>query len=372
MKAIVIFSALLLALPLSASSTSAPYKEVRNEAVRSKQPVVYARVADNGFGIQYRRDSTAGLNVVGLMGGLLGGPAGNLAGMVVGGTGDKFADTQPTDLSEKDADALAPFLDQNIAQHDLEAALAESFATVPTFSTLVAINALPPGAPTDVTAFHDDPALIVELYASLLTDYTGLQVTALAYELSPSALATDPKAAVEGRVYRNRIDYISPLLTPTHIKDKKEIKADVAAVKAKYKGRKLSKEEQTQMRAEIKDAAAGTTMEKYREPLMEQWSANNGARLREELQLGTKVVARLLARDLVDYSTVEIRDGVGTKDWGTSQDSTMDRQVRVYYGGPFAGSLVSQPSGHISRTCQGIAFKDTVPRAGLPKFCILM
>ena len=105
---------------------------------------------------------------------------------------------------------------------------------------------------------------------------------------------------------------------------------------------------------------------------MEQWSANNGARLREELQLRTKVVAQLLARDFVDYSAVEIRNGVGTKDWESSEYSTADRQVRVYYGGPFAGSLVSQRAGHIPRTCQGIAFQDTVPRGDLPKLCILL
>ncbi|MFC4308769.1 hypothetical protein ACFPN2_06715 [Steroidobacter flavus] len=366
MKSVVIFSTLLL-LPLSALSAEPPYKEVMNEAVRAKQPVVYARVADHGFGIQYRRDSGTGFGVGNLVGGILGGYNGAFIGGMSGVVADKIADTQPTELAEKDAEALSPFMDRAAAQHDLEVGLAESLATAPLFEMPAVLNALPPGASTGIESFKEDPVLIVELYASLLTDYTGLQVTLLAQELSPSAV----DSPTSGRVYRNRIDYVSPLLTPTHIKDRAEIKADVDAVKAKYKGRKLNAEEQKQMNEELKDAKAGTTLEKYRLPLMEQWTANDGVKLREELQIGTRIVTQLLARDLMDYSAVEIRREIGSKDWGTARDSTMDRQVRVFFGGPFAGSLVSQPTGYGVRGCQGIGFKKTVPPADIPKLCII-
>jgi hypothetical protein len=361
MKVVVIFSALLLAAPLTASAATLPYKEVRNEAVRSRQPVVYARVADTGLGFQYRRDSSTGAQVGTFVGGL--------AGSIIGAAADKLADTNATKLSETDANAFSALMNRDAAQRELELALSESLASLPLSSAPVVVKPLAPGAPSDMGAFNEDPALIVELYASLLMDYRGLQVTAFAYELSPSASAAHPKS--EGRVYRNRIDYISPLLSRPHVKTKDEIKADVAAVKAKYKGRKLSKQEQAQMQAELKEAGAGTTLEKFREPLMEQWSANDGAKLRDELHRGVKVVAQLLARDWSDYSPVEIREGVGTKNWGTHQDSTVDRQVRVYFGGPFAGSLVSQPAPFNTPTCQGITFKDTVPRDTVPKFCIL-
>lgn len=369
MKVIVIILA-LLPLPAVAALTYEPYKEVLHKTVRSKQPVVYARVMDGGFGVQYRRDITTG-NTIGLIaGGLLGGQVGGLVGMVAGSAIDGLAGAQPTELSMQDASTLAPFMDRNAAQRDLEAALAHGFAAAPLFAMPAILNALPPGAPADVAAFNEDPVLVVELYASLLTDYTGLQVTAFARVLSSSAFAADPKATPDGRVYRNRFDYISPLFPPTHVKTKREIKADVAAVKERYDGRKLSPAEEKQMRAELKEASDGTTVEKYRLPLLEQWTANDGARLREELQLGTKVVAHLLARDLTDYSAVDVRRNFGSKGWGTLNDSSLDRQVRVYYGGPFAGSLVSWPARFVVHRCQGIAFHDTVPRESLPAICV--
>jgi hypothetical protein len=353
-----------LLTPLAAFGATLPYKEVMKESVKSKQPTVHARAGEYGFGVQYWRQSPTGSGRMGFVGGLVGGFAGGMLGSGL----DRIANSGSTDLAQDDAERLAPLYDRAAAQRELENALTETLRTLPLFEGPVAIKPLADGAPLAVTAFADDPVLVVELYSSLITDYRGLQVTALVYELSAAEQAANPSASQAGRVYRNRFDYVSDLLPAPHVKTAEEIKADVEAVKAKYQGRRLTQQEQAQKKEELLDAKYGTTLDEWREPLMEAWLANDGAKLHEALKLGTAKVIELLAKDLLDLKPVEIRK-VDKVTWRTLRDVESGRYTSIFVGGPFAGALLSEPSGLSVEYCQGTAFSESLPKDGRPRLC---
>jgi hypothetical protein len=203
----------------------------------------------------------------------------------------------------------------------------------------------------------------------LITDYRGLQVTALVYEFSAAALAADPGSPQKGRVYRNRFDFVSDLLPAPHVKTPEEIKADVEAVTAKYRGRKLTQQEQAQKKEELRDAKNGTTLDEWREPLMQAWLANDAAKLREQLRVGTAKVIDLLAKDLLEVRPVEVRK-VDQLAWRTLQEVTgSGRYTSLFVGGPFAGALISEPSGLSVEYCQGTAFSASLPKDARPRLC---
>jgi hypothetical protein len=180
--------------------------------------------------------------------------------------------------------------------------------------------------------------LVVELYATLTGDYRGLQVTAIARGFSRSD--ANP-------VYRNRFDYVSDLLAAPHVK---------------------TKEEQAQYKRELSVASAGTTWAIWCDTLLEQWTADNGARLRQDLQQGIAGVAKLLAKDLPDGAAVEVR----SRDQMRRRlplDTAGDRYTSVMVGGPFAGAMMSEPEGLNATYCQGVAFKESPARQEPPKLC---
>lgn len=343
----------------------APYKEVMKESVKSKQPIVYARASEYGFGLQYInfRPAVGGL-------GLIGSLAGGMVGGLVGDQLDRAAAAGPSSFAKEDIELLAPLYDREAAQRQLEDALAQALPGVSLFASPPIIKPLAVGAPANVAAFSEDPVLIVELYSALLLDYRGLQVTAIVYELSPSELAADPQAASAGRVYRNRFEYVSDLLPAPHVKTPEEIKADVEAVKAKYRGRKLTKEEREQQGLELVDAKNGTTLEEWRKPLMPEWLANGGAKLQEAQQRGITKVIELLATDLMDVTPVEIWK-VDQSSWRKLRDvvAGSGRYTSIYVAGPFAGALISEPSGLIPQYCENTAYSERLPKETSPRLC---
>lgn len=356
------FLAPLTALGAGSSpfAVTLPYKEVMKESVKSKQPVVYARVGELGFGVQYSRVPPQTL-------GIIGGLAGGLAGSILGNGLDHMTSSGPTDLAQGDAEKLAPLYDREAAQRELENKLAEIFSVHPLFASPAVVKPLDDGAPLTATVF-EDPALIVELHSSLIMDYRGLQVTALVYEFSASEQVSNPDGSKIGRVYRNRIDYVSDLLPAPHTKTSEEIHADIEAVKAKYKGRKLTKEEQAQQKKDMRDAKNGTTLEEWRVPLMEAWTADKGAKLHEALKLGTAKVVEVMAKDLMDFAPVDVRkvDVIG---WRVLRDVEPGRYTSIYVGGPFVGALISQPSGLGIEYCMRTAFAEKLWKNGQPGLC---
>jgi hypothetical protein len=366
MPARLVLLKLLLLLPVVTGAATPPYKEVMQVNMRERQPVVYARAADHGFGVQYVHQRSSAPIVGGVLGALAGGQIGSLAGETAVAA---LVYSGATTLSQADAETLAPLFDRAVAQQDLENALSVTLASLPLFSSTPVVKAIAPGERTNATAFSEDPVLVVELFASLTVDYRGLQVTALAYELSGAELTADPRSTKAGRVYRNRFDYVSSLLPIPPIKTKEEIKADVAAVKAKYQGRKLTNQEQVQRKEEVKDAARGTTLEKWRAPLLEHWQASGGANLHEALQLGTSAVVELLGKDLLEFKPVEVRPKEDMIGWRTFLEAGVDRYTSIFVGGPFTGALLSEPSGLTREYCQGTAFSKTLAKHPLPKMC---
>jgi hypothetical protein len=344
----------------------APYKEVMKASVKSKQPTVYARANEHGFGVQYINFDPRGGGGLGFIGGLVGGTVGG----IVGNELDRASFAGPSALTKEDVELLAPLYDREAAQRQLEDALAQTLPTVALFSSPPVIKPLAVEAPTGVAAFSEDPVLVVELYSSLITDYRGLQVTAVVYELSAAELAINPGAPLAGRVYRNRFDYVSNLLPAPHVKTPEEVKADVEAVKAKYRGRKLTKEQRDQQREELVEAKNGTTLKEWREPLMPEWLGNGGARLHEAQQQGIAKVVELLAKDLLDVTPVETRK-VDKLGWRTLRDVVpgSGRYTSIFVGGPFAGALISEPSGLTVEYCEGTAFSARLPQEGWPKLC---
>jgi hypothetical protein len=355
---------LIAALLTPLAALGFPYKEVMKPSVQTKQPAVYARVGQQGFGVQYFRASPTGSGAMGLLGAV----AGGFPGFMVGTGLDRLANSGSTDLAQEDAEKLAPVYDRAAAQGELEKALAEILSTHALFTSPAVIKPLADGAPLTATVF-EDPALVVELHSSLTTDYRGLQVTALVVEFSAAEQVADPKSPSVGRVYRNRFDYVSDLLPAPHIKTPEEIKADIAAVKAKYKGRKLTKAEQAQQSKEVLDARKGTTLEKWREPLMEAWLANGGARLHEALKLGTVKVVELMAKDMMDFNAVQTQKAADVLGWRTLRDVETGRYTSIFVAGPFAGALISEPSGLSVEYCQGTAFSESLPKSARPKLC---
>lgn len=350
--------------PLVAMGGTDPYKEVMKESFRSRQPIVYARATEYGFGVQYWRGSPTGSGSMGLIGSL----AGGWAGGIVGSSVDRLANQGPIKLAEEDAAKLGPLYERNAAQDNLEQELFVSLATSRLFTRLPAVRPLLLGWPTNATSFTDDPVLIVELYSSLTTDYRALQVTALVYELSPSEVDPKSKRPSTGRVYRNRFDYVSDLLPAPPAKTAEDIKTDVEAVEAKYQGRKLSKQEQAQMNEELAAAKQGTTLRRRREPLMDAWLKNDGARLREALKIGTAKVAEMLGKDLLDVTPIEIQD-VDRLAWLSLRDAEVGRHTSVFVAGPFAGALISKPTDTSADYCEGIAFGGNSSKATLPALC---
>lgn len=359
-------AALIAILLAPFAAAGAPYKEAMREGVKSKQPTVYARATEYGFGVQYINYDPRGGGGLGFIGGLVGGTVGG----IVGNQLDRSIGAGPSSFAKEDVELLAPLYQREVAQQQLETALAQTLAGVSLFTSSLVIKPLAVGAPVGVAAFSEDPVLVVELYSSLITDYRGLQVTALVYELSAAELAANPDASAAGRVYRNRFDYVSNLLPAPHVKTPEEIKADVETVKATYRGRKLTKEQREQQRKELEDARNGTTLEEFREPLMAEWLAGDGARLREAQQLGIAKVIELLGKDLVDFTPVESRK-VDKLDWRTLRDVVpgSGRVTSVFVGGPFTGVLISEPSGLSVEYCESTAFSAGLPKDRWPRLC---
>jgi hypothetical protein len=365
-----------LLMPLSAIGSGSspfnvtlPYKEVIKESVKFKQPVVYARAGEHGFGVQYTRvPSQTGGFIGGLAGGLVGSTGMGLAGQLLGTGIDQMASSGPTDLAQGDAEKLAQLYDREAAQRELENKLAELMSAHMLFLSPAVVKPLADEAPLTATAF-EDPALVVELHTSLIVDYRGLQVTALVYEFSASEQLSHPEASKLGRVYRNRLDYVSDLLPAPHVKTPEEIRADVDAVKAKYRGRKLTKEQQAQQKKDMRDAKNGTTLDEWREPLMAAWTADKGARLHEALKLGTAKVVELLAKDWQDTKPVEIQKKVDVIGWRTLRDVEPGRYTSIFVGGPFPGALISEPSGLSVDYCRGTAFTKSLWKNGEPRLC---
>lgn len=343
---------LLAIVPLSAGGAE-PYKEPLGEQARSKQPVVYARVDDHGYGLQYWRQPGSGLGMT------IGSLAGGLAGALVGAAADRIASSGPTELAQEDVERLMPVFDRAALQLDLESALNDTLGKLPLFPTPPVLLPLAPGAPSDAAAFTEDAVLVVELYASLIANYRALQVTAVAYVFNPPQ---------DSRVYLNRFDYVSDFLPMPPIKSKEDIKTDVEAVKAKYRGRRLTPEEKQIKSKELRAAAEGTTLEQWREPLMDQWLASDGAKLKDAMKRGTATVAQLLGRDLMDFSPVDVRR-VRREGWKVLDQVDAGRYTMRFIGGPFAGTLMSEPPSVSNLFCQGTAFSATSAKSSLPKLC---
>ncbi|WP_129643010.1 hypothetical protein [Peristeroidobacter agariperforans] len=355
------FLAPVTSLASSPLKVTLPYKEVMKASVQSKQPVVYARVGEQGFGVQHWWGPSATWGRVGSM-------VGGLSGFVIAKGMEQLANSGTPALAQGDAEKLAPLYDREVTQRELEKVLAEVLSTHTLFASPAVIKQLADGSPRTATVF-EDPSLIVELHSSLITDYRGLQVTALVYEFSAAEQVANPKSPLVGRVYRNRFDYVSDLLPAPHIKTPEEIKADVEAVKAKYQGRQLTKEERAQQTIELRDAKNGTTLEEWRAPLMEAWLANGGARLHDALKLGTAKVVELMAKDLTDFNAVQVRNDVDVLGWRTLRDVETGRYTSIFVGGPFAGALISEPSGLSVEYCRGTAFSESLPKSAWPKLC---
>jgi hypothetical protein len=346
---------------------AAPYKEVMQESVKSKQPTVYVRASEYGFGLQHINYNPEGTGAGALY---WVGMAGGVIGHIVGAQLDAAIHSGPSSFAKEDIELLGSLYNRDVAQQQLETAVAQILSGVALFSSPPVIKPLAVGAPTDVSSFSEDPVLVIELYSSLMMDYRALQVTAIVYELSTAALAANPQAPTAGRVYRNRFDYVSNVLVAPHIRTPEEIKADVAAVKAKYLGRKLTKEEQEQQRAELKDAKNGTTLKEWREPLLAEWLASGGSRLQEAQRLGITRVIELLATDLVDFTPVQTKK-VEKIDWRELRDvvTGSGRVTSIFVAGPFAGVLISEPSGLNVDYCQRTAFSERLPKDASPRLC---
>jgi hypothetical protein len=359
--------ALIIATVLApVAAFAAPYKEVMQESVKSKQPTVYVRASEYGFGVQYMNYDPQGAGGLGFAGTM----AGGLIGGIIGNQLDRAVNAGPSSFAKEDVELLAPLYNREVAQQQLETALAQTLSGVGLFSNPPVIKQLAVGAPTDVSAFSEDPVLVVQLYSSLMVDYRALQVTAVVYELSAAEFAVNPQAPTAGRVFRNRFDYVSNLLPAPHVKTPEEIKADVATVKAKYRGRKLTKEERERYDEEMQDAKNGTTLKEFREPLMAEWLTSGGARLHEAQQLGIAKVSELLAKDLVDFTPVQTKkvDKIG---WRELRDVVpgSGRITSIFVGGPFTGVLISEPSGLSVEYCESTVFSEKLPKDAWPRLC---
>jgi hypothetical protein len=365
MNVVLTVSLFLLLVSPSALCATKPYKEPMSEAVRTKQPVIYARMDDHGFGVQYYREIRTGSGI----GGFIGGAVGGLPGGLVGTAADRIANARPTDLSLKDAHQIGPLLDHAQAQREFEEALRTKLASVPLFSTSPEVKTLAPGAASTASSFSEDPVLVVELYAALTVDYRALQVTAIAYELSPSKWTADDRGIRNGRVYLNRFDYVSDLLPMQATRTEGEIEAEVAAIESRYAGRTLTVKETAQKLKEIREARLPRTFEEARKPLLEYWTADQGMALRQALQVGTVAVVELLSKDLLDFNPV-LTSNVDPIGWKTLRDVVgAGRYVSVFIGGPFPGVLISEPSGRTAPYCQGTAFSPDLSVNPLPRLC---
>jgi hypothetical protein len=358
-----IFACATVAYATGVSGASVPYKETMQFGVRAKQPVVYARVTTHGFGVQYVRDPD-GPGV----GGLVGAAAGGLLGEVVGSAFDRAANAGPTNLAQVDAEKLGPLLDRARAQRELELALAQKLDALPLFGTSVVVRTLEPDVDPRAADLNADPVLVIEVHASLTLSYRSLQVTALAAEYSRDAFAANPRTSQHGRVYRNRFDYVSDLAPVTPMKSQDQIDAELDAVKDKYRGRRLSKQEQMKKNQEMKDVLEAASFERWREPLLAEWGAGNGAKLQDALAVGIEGVVGLLAQDLLDFSEVaaSANDPI---EWKTLKDVGVGRYTQIFVGGPLAGALISEPSGSSIEYCMGTAFSKAYPADSAPQLC---
>jgi hypothetical protein len=334
-----------LVLTATVAHGAAPYKIPARQDAQAKQYVVYARVADHGFGVQFWHDNTA-TNV---------GSYAGLAGLALGSVVDAVKSKHPTSRAQDDAEKIAPLMDRAVAQKDLENALGEALPGVPLFAGPAEVKELGADAQAAAGAFEEDPVLVVELYGTLTANYQALQTTAIVRGFSRSQLA-----------YRNRFDYVSDLLPQPHIKTKDEIESDVEAVKAKYRARKLTQAEKLQYNQELRAAAAGTTTDIWFETLLPQWLADNGSPLRQAFHEGIAGVVPLLAKDLPDIAPAEVRS-VEQMRRRLPLNTAGNRYVSVQVGGPFAGSMMSEPEGLNATYCQGVAFRES--KQQLPKLC---
>jgi hypothetical protein len=360
----------LALLPWTAEAATVPFKQPMHPSVQAKQPAVYACVSDYGIGVQYMHGLSNWSGPVGALAGqMAGGLFGGLGGQAIGDGVHAIRTSGPTELAKADADMLRPLFDRETAQRNFEQALAAELTSLTLFSAPLTIKQHASSIPMNPAELDEDPVLVVDLYASLTMDYRALQVTAVAYELSRELMQADPKSKNAGRVYRNRFDYVSALLPAPPVKSAEEIKADVEAVNAKYRGRKLEPLEKAEMNRELREAKLGTTLEEYRAPLLEQWTANGAARLHEALNEGTQGVARLLAADFLDFKPADVWDKVDVYGWKNIRDVGSGRVTNVFVGGPFTGVLMSEPSGMGISYCQGTAFGVVATQDPLPKLC---
>jgi hypothetical protein len=282
--------------------------------------------------------------------GIAGGPMAQLFGMAA----EDAIRGVPTKESKEHAEVLVPAFDLVGAQEQLEQSLEAKLGELPMFKAPIQVKPLPTDAASNGGAFAEDPVLVVELFASLTPDYRALQVSSFAYVVSGSHESNHPYVEHSGRLYLNRFDYVSDLLPVPLPKTEAEILTDIAAVEAKYgkDARKLSQEQKLRRKEELRIAEDELTPEERRAPLLETWTANEGAHLKAELARGTDAIVEMLASDIVDTQPTrqpkrrEYREHVRMLD---------TREITRTLVGGYAGSLLSYPIVLQSLGCSGVA-----------------
>jgi hypothetical protein len=135
----------MLVLAPTVGHSAVAYKIPMTPGAQAQQYVVYARVADHGFGVQYWRDNKATQ-----VGGLFG-----LLGTAVGAIADDVATNYATSRSQDDVEKIAAFMEHAAAQQDFENALREALVSVPLFASPLQVNELGASAKTDAGAFNE-------------------------------------------------------------------------------------------------------------------------------------------------------------------------------------------------------------------------
>lgn len=355
LPAVLIVAAFISGCTTQPNPNKRPMQQATMESIKTPLPVLTQIPARNGIATTYfAQDSSAAGAQYGLIGAL--------TTAVI----DGIANANPYQVAETNANRIADTLKGDELLNQAYSALEANKKNAPAYLDLV--FSAPTPAPTKQTKTTHADGLTINIGYVFTADMSGLNVYAnvalnakgIEYKSPyPTQGRKIAKVDKSGLVYQNGFNYYSEQLA-VPVKSQADIDAKVAEIRSKAaKNGVVAKRDNPQyskMLNEIKQAQkAEYTLDEVTTKLADQWLANNGEKLKAEIQAAHKFIAEQVFKDL---TRLDIPDYNGTETILTTE--TDGRVIKLIGAGLDAGKVVSQPKNFVSTSWGNVfVYPDT-------------
>lgn len=323
---------------------------------------VYAQVDERGFGVQFVAQDL--LDPTGQSG---------LLGAVLIEAMDAGANAPRIEVASNRAARLSQSFNHERTVGQFGESLQAQLAQPPLLGAAPTIQALDGARKWEAQQFPEPAAVLTKVEYSLTQDLRSLEVVLTATVVSRDAVKIRKRGVRKGKpdegiIYRNRLEYRSTPLAVHPEKPAQQVDAEIEQIKEKYSQASLAKS-RDRSRANMTTAEREAAIKKetararryapefLADYYINMWLANDGERLRNELQVALAGVAELLARDLQD----ETFDKSSRPD----QPTVVTGDKRVVSRTNF--SLVSEPLDYTRPASNAIAYaREETAEAAAP------